>query len=62
MRTPSAETELVDIGIVLVTRLDVQHLESIDRAIEVAIKRFGRIDALINNAGFGRFGPDQTLG
>jgi NAD(P)-dependent dehydrogenase (short-subunit alcohol dehydrogenase family) len=55
MRTPSAEAELVNLDGVLVTRLDVQDPESIDRAIEAGIRRFGRIDALINNAGFGLF-------
>ena len=36
----------------LVTKLDVQDRDSIARAIESGLARFGRIDALINNAGF----------
>jgi len=47
--------ELSDIGNVLVTRLDVQDSASIDQANEAGIIRFGRIDALINSAGFGLF-------
>ena len=56
MRTPSAETELAAAADVLVTRLDVQDPESIERAIAAGVARFGRIDALVNNAGFGLFG------
>ncbi|MGO9246729.1 MAG: SDR family oxidoreductase [Verrucomicrobiia bacterium] len=56
MRRPEEEKELVSVGDVLVTRLDVQDRDSIGQAIEAGIARFGRIDALINNAGFGLFG------
>lgn len=56
MRTPSAEAELVGADGVLVTRLDVQDPDSIERAVAAGIARFGRIDALVNNAGFGLFG------
>jgi NAD(P)-dependent dehydrogenase (short-subunit alcohol dehydrogenase family) len=56
MRSPAAETELGLLPDVLVTRLDVQDRGSIDAAIAAGIARFGRIDALINNAGFGLFG------
>src|SRR5882762_6846294 len=55
MRTPSAETELTTLDNVLVTRLDVQDPASIEQAIQAGIARFGSIDALINNAGFGLF-------
>ncbi len=56
MRTPSAETLLVDSENVLITRLDVQDVASIDQAINAGIRRFGKIDVMINNAGFGLFG------
>jgi NAD(P)-dependent dehydrogenase (short-subunit alcohol dehydrogenase family) len=56
MRRPEAETELVGLANTLVTRLDVQDHASIATAIEAGIGRFGKIDALINNAGFGLFG------
>ena len=56
MRRPEAEKELVGLEDILVTRLDVQVRSSIAKAIEAGIVRFGRIDALINNAGFGLFG------
>jgi NAD(P)-dependent dehydrogenase (short-subunit alcohol dehydrogenase family) len=56
MRTPAADTELGALPGVLVTRLDVQDRPSIDQAIAAGIARFGTIDVLINNAGFGLFG------
>lgn len=56
MRRPEEERELVQLPNVLVTRLDVQDRVSITTAIEAAIARFGQIDALLNNAGFGLFG------
>ncbi|WP_219220188.1 SDR family oxidoreductase [Variovorax boronicumulans] len=56
MRTPAAGAELAALDNVWVTRLDVQDRASIDEAIAAGIARFGRIDALVNNAGFGLFG------
>src|SRR6266849_956377 len=53
MRRPEAEAELTRLDDVLVTRLDVQDLASIAEAIRAGISRFGRIDAILNNAGFG---------
>jgi short-subunit dehydrogenase len=41
---------------VFVTRLDVQDRDSIEAAIAAGIARFGRIDALINSAGYGQYG------
>ncbi len=61
MRTPEQETELTELGDVLVTRLDVQDRESIERAIEDGIARFGKIDALVNNAGFGLYGVFESI-
>ncbi|GFZ89656.1 SDR family oxidoreductase [Dyella caseinilytica] len=56
MRTPAAGAELAKRANVLVTRLDVQDRDSIDEAIAAGIERFGGIDVLVNNAGFGLFG------
>jgi NAD(P)-dependent dehydrogenase (short-subunit alcohol dehydrogenase family) len=56
MRKPDEEMELTQLADVLVMRLDVQDPETIASAIAAGIARFGRIDALVNNAGFGLFG------
>ena len=56
MRTPEKETELTQLANVLVTKLDVQDPASIAQAIAAGIARFGKIDTLVNNAGFGMYG------
>jgi NAD(P)-dependent dehydrogenase (short-subunit alcohol dehydrogenase family) len=55
IRRPEDERDLPRLPGVLVTRLDVQDRETIAAAISAGIARFGRIDAVVNNAGFGPF-------
>lgn len=56
MRTPEKEAELTKLDGVLVTKLDVTDNDSIAAAIEAALARFGAIDVLVNNAGYGAHG------
>jgi len=56
MRDPAKETELNQLSNMLVTRLDVSDLASIEAAIAAGIAKFGAIDTLVNNAGYGVFG------
>lgn len=61
MRTPERETEFGQFDRMLVARLDVQDAGSIRSAVDAGIARFGSIDALVNNAGYGAFGPLEAI-
>jgi len=41
----------------MVTRLDLLDADSIRSAVDAALERFGGIDVLLNNAGYGAYGP-----
>ncbi len=59
MRKP--DSDLGSAKNVLLARLDVQDRASIGAAIEAGIAHFGRINALVNNAGFSLFGVFETI-
>jgi NAD(P)-dependent dehydrogenase (short-subunit alcohol dehydrogenase family) len=61
MRDPAAGGDLAALDNVLVTRLDVTDAESIVSAVAEGIDHFGRIDVLVNNAGYGAYGPLEAF-
>lgn len=61
MRSPEKESELNKLENVHLEKLDVLDLASIEQAIANGIERFGQIDALVNNAGYGAYGPLESF-
>jgi len=53
---PEQDTELNALDNILVTTLDVTKEDTIKSALAEAIERFGKIDVLLNNAGYGSYG------
>ena len=56
MRNPEKETELTEIDNVSIYQLDVSDPASIANAAQQIISDFGKVDALLNNAGYGSYG------
>jgi NAD(P)-dependent dehydrogenase (short-subunit alcohol dehydrogenase family) len=61
MRSPEKETELNTFKNVILTRLDVQDLDSVRTSLKEGLSRFGKIDVLINNAAHGLVGVFESI-
>jgi short-subunit dehydrogenase len=60
MRSPEKAEDLRRIADVECLRLDVTDTDSIKSAIRATIEKFGRIDAVVNNAGYGLVGAFEA--
>src|SRR5262249_4986233 len=60
MRTPERAGDLFKLPNVACLRLDVTDTETITQAVKDAVARFGSIDVLVNNAGYGLVGPFEA--
>jgi short-subunit dehydrogenase len=61
MRSPEKEVELNNLSNVKLFKLDVTNNDSISNAIKEAITQFGKIDVLVNNAGYGADGVFEAM-
>jgi|AGTN01.1.fsa_nt_gi Short-chain alcohol dehydrogenase of unknown specificity len=61
MRSPEKEKELTKYENIKIFKLDVTNLHEVRNAVTGAIDAFGKIDVVLNNAGFGIYGALELI-